>query len=163
MSEPRSKLFDSFNKAAKLGSGVEEKASPTPNWKALVELAARVLLQHMNDEDYEMSLAGLYAALTEHTLDEPGAPSPVEGQAAAPIVPNLQDIICCKRAEAAESKLSGVEGLVTALTSLRNEVTGILGCAMTPILLAIGFTNVQVLKRKLDEAERALLEWQKGK
>lgn len=41
--------------------------APVPDYKALCELAARVLLQHMNDEDYELSLAGLYARLTEHT------------------------------------------------------------------------------------------------
>lgn len=40
-----------------------------PDYKALCEMAARVLLQHMNDEDYECSLAGLYARLTEHTLE----------------------------------------------------------------------------------------------
>ena len=54
-------------------------ATPEPNWKALTELAARVILQHMNDEDYEMSLAGLYAKLTEHV--------PVEGETA----PQSQD------------------------------------------------------------------------
>src|SRR5208282_1089201 len=42
-----------------------DRGAPQPDYKTLVELAARVLLQHMNDEDYEMSLAGLYAALTE--------------------------------------------------------------------------------------------------
>jgi hypothetical protein len=39
-----------------------------PDYKALCQLAARVILQHMNDEDHEMSLAGLYAKLTEHEL-----------------------------------------------------------------------------------------------
>jgi hypothetical protein len=43
-----------------------------PNWKDLAELAARVLLQHMNDEDYEMSFAGLYARLTEHVVTSTG-------------------------------------------------------------------------------------------
>lgn len=43
----------------------------SPDYKSLTELAARVILQHMNDEDYEMSLAGLYATLTEHTLAAP--------------------------------------------------------------------------------------------
>jgi hypothetical protein len=37
----------------------------SPDYKALVELAARVLLQHINDEDYEYSLTGLYVKLTE--------------------------------------------------------------------------------------------------
>jgi len=44
------------------------QVQPDPDYKALVELAAKVLLQHMNDEDYEYSLAGLYAKLTEHEV-----------------------------------------------------------------------------------------------
>jgi hypothetical protein len=36
----------------------------------LVEWAAKVLLQHMNDEDYEASLAGIYATLTEAALSK---------------------------------------------------------------------------------------------
>lgn len=34
----------------------------------LRDKTADVLLQHMNGEDYEMSLAGLYTMLTEHLL-----------------------------------------------------------------------------------------------
>lgn len=36
--------------------------------RELRDWAARVILQHLNDEDYEASLAGIYAKLTEHTL-----------------------------------------------------------------------------------------------
>ena len=46
-------------------------AATQPNWKELAQLAAKVILQHMNDEDYDMSLAGLYATLTEHELAAP--------------------------------------------------------------------------------------------
>lgn len=64
-----------FRKRAKRASPPSSPgADQTPDYESLCELAARVLLQHMNDEDYEMSLAGLYARLTEHTLSSPGAP-----------------------------------------------------------------------------------------
>ena len=48
------------------------------------------------------------------------------------------------------------EAMREALSSLRNEVAGMVGIAEDEIRRTIGHTNIQCLIRKLDEANKAL-------
>ena len=61
----RSGLLDDFERKP-LSVKRVNAAVPEPDYKALADMAARVVLQHINGEHYEMSLAGLYAELTQH-------------------------------------------------------------------------------------------------
>ena len=59
-------------------------------------------------------------------------------------------------AKGAIERLAGQSDWIAALRKLRNEVSGMLGIAEAEIREIVGNTNVNCLKRRLEEADKLL-------
>lgn len=63
---------------------------------------------------------------------------------------------CAQLAKDFVTRYEAHAALKEALTSLRNEVAGMLGCSEEALRQELGNTNVNCLQRKLDDADKAI-------